>query len=280
MRRSRRTGEQRMHAGMDLGHPGGTGTPVFNVQAGVVERVLRNEDRRRAFNGYGNGVVVHHPGDDTWALYAHMDRVDVSEGQRVEPGTRLGTMGATTNDKFPGMGPHLHLELRRRRRNGLTPFPSPYPRSIQQPFNNLDPRPWLEGKGLRFLSRGGFEIVPGSEMAQTQQLFQVSGLGGLGADPTGPLVRGWRRNLPHPLSGLGQQEENAYEPVRFDRDVYFGLTPVEWAAGGAVTLIGVGGAVAWWVRRRLRANRRRRPSKGWRRVTKPCKRRRRTSRRR
>lgn len=258
MRRSRRTGEQRMHAGMDLGHPGGTGTPVFNVQAGVVERVLRNEDRRRAFNGYGNGVVVHHPGDDTWALYAHMDRVDVSEGQRVDPGTRLGTMGATTNDKFPGMGPHLHLELRRRRSNGLTPFPSPYPRSIQQPFNNLDPRPWLEGKGLRFLGRGGFEIVPGSEMAQTQQLFQVSGLGALGTG-AGPLVRGWRRNLPHPLSGLGQaEEENAYEPVRFDRDVYFGLTPVEWAAGGAVTLVGVGGAVAWWVRRRLRQNRGRR----------------------
>lgn len=275
-----------MHAGMDLGHPGGTGTPILNVQQGVVERVLRNDDRRRAFNGYGNGVVVHHPDDDTWALYAHMDRVDVVPGQSVAAGTRLGTMGASTNDKFPGMAPHLHLELRRRRSNGLTPFPSPYPRSLQQPFNNLDPRPWLEGRGLRFLGRGGFEILPGTEMAETLHLFQTPGMAG--ADPhLRRMSTGWRppRLFPRSLSGLGQEQENAYEPpARFDRDVYFGLTPVEWAAGGATVLVGVGGLVAWWARRRLRrpvaANRRRARSKGWRRLERACKRRRRTSRRR
>lgn len=242
-RRSRRSGVERMHAGMDLGHPGGVGVPILNVENGVVERVLRDADRGRAFSGYGNAVVVHHPASDTWALYAHMNTVDVAPGQTVVPGTRLGTMGASTNRKFPGMPPHLHIELRRRRASGESPFPGPYPRSVQQPLNSLDPRPWLEQKGLRFLGRGGFEIVPGSEMSQTAHLFQGPGVSGYRA--LGRIVGGT-------ALGLGSQEtENEYEPVRFDRDVYFGLTPVEWAAGGATLILATGGAVALWVRSSL-----------------------------
>lgn len=276
MRRGRRTGEERMHAGMDLGHPDGTGTPIYNVRRGVVERVLRNDDRRRAFSGYGNGVVVHHPDEDTWALYAHMDHVEVAEGQQVEPGTRLGTMGNSSNDKFPGMGAHLHLEVRRRRSNGLTPFPSPYPRSPQQPFNNIDPRPWLESKGLRFGSRGSFEIVPGSEMEQGRQMQSVSGL--MGVDPYPEMrVAPWgdKRRFPETSLALGQTDDvgGEYEPpARFDRDVRFGLTPVEWAAAGTGALVLTGTAVAVVVRmrsgQRVVANRPRR------------RRRRRTSRRR
>lgn len=234
-----------MHAGMDLGHPGGVGVPILNVENGVVERVLADADRGRAFSGYGNAVVVHHPASDTWALYAHMNSVEVAPGQAVAPGTRLGTMGASTNRKFPGMPPHLHIELRRRRPTGESPFPGPYPRSTQQPFNNLDPRPWLEQKGLRFLSRGGFEIVPGSEMSQTAHLFQGPGVGGYRA--LGRIVGGGAPGL----GSLGQETVNEYEPVRFDRDVYFGLTPVEWAAGGAAVILATGGAVALWVRSAL-----------------------------
>lgn len=243
-----------MHAGMDLGHPDGRGAAIYNVQGGVVERVLEDSDRLPAFRGYGNGVVVHHPDDDTWALYAHMDRVDVAEGQRVEPGDQLGAMGNTSNGKFPGMGAHLHLELRQRRRNGLTPFPSPYPRSVRQPYNNLDPRPWLEGKGLRFGDRGSFEVQPGSEMDAGQRMIAVSGV-----DPY-PQMRippwGSKRRFPETaLAGLGQENlsnENQYEPpARFDRDPRFGLTPIEWAAAGAGALVATGAGVAWFVRSRI-----------------------------
>jgi hypothetical protein len=259
MRRSRRTGEQRMHAGMDLGHSSGRGAPILNIQVGVVERVLRNEDRRRAFNGYGNGVVVHHLADDTWALYAHMDTVDVAEGQPVDAGTRLGTMGNSSNDKFAGMAPHLHLEIRRRRSNGRTPFPSPYPRSVEVPFNNLDPRPWLEGKGLHFVRRGAFEVTPGSEMDQTRGAWSASP-GVAGYEPARHRVDGWM--VPESAVGaLGSngddEEENAYEPpARFDRDVRFGLTPIEWAAAGTGALVLTGATVALVVRARMRPNRR------------------------
>lgn len=250
-----------MHAGMDLGHPDGRGTPIYSVQGGTVERVIRDDDHSRAFGGYGNGVVVQHT-DDTWALYAHMDRVDVVEGQEIEAGAQLGTMGNSSNGKFRGMGVHLHLELRQRRPTGESPFPGPYPRSIQQPFNNLDPRVWMEGKGLRFHRRGGFEILPGTEMAAGTAVSD--GVSGLGTLPRGlPQRRGL-----YPLAlGAEALEEGAYEPpARFDRDVHLGLTPVEWAAAGASALVLTGTAVGLVVMRSRRrgppsVNRRRRTSR-------------------
>lgn len=236
-----------MHAGMDLGHPDGAGTPVLNVQSGVVERVISDVVHTRAFDGYGNGVVVHHPTDDTWALYAHMQSVDVAVGQSVPAGTRLGAMGNTSNSKFPGMGAHLHLELRHRRPSGESPFPGPYPQSTRNLFNNMDPRPWLEGKGLRFLGRGGFEILPATEMDATRSAWTGLGLGGYALASRCELA------------GLGVEKsvsadgEGSYEPpARFDRDVRFGLTPIEWVAIGTGVLLLTGTAVGLVVRSKLR----------------------------
>lgn len=230
IRRGRATGAPRMHAGMDLGHTSGRGTPVLNVQAGTVFLVLRDDDRSRGFAGYGNGVIVEHA-DDTWALYAHMDRVDVTQGQRVAAGEPLGTMGATSNRKFPGMGVHLHIELRRRRPDGGAPFPGPYPQSVERPVYSLDPRPWLESKGLRFGARGVFEVDPGSAMALTRARW--SGMAGLGAIQLDPKTQQYLR------------EDNVYEPpARFDRDVRFGLRRTEWAMVGSIT-VGVAAVVVW-----------------------------------
>lgn len=240
MRRGRRTGEPTFHAGMDLGHPDGLGTPVFAVQGGTVERVLSDSSSARGFGGYGNGVIINH-GDGTWALYAHLQQAQASPGQVVQPGQQIGTMGATSNGKFRGMGVHLHLELRRARPDGRSPFPGPY-----RTFN-LDPRPWLESKGLRFGSRGSFEVVPGTAMAS------MSAPPGGGKVPTpvaGLMGCGCGSYVSVP--SLGQVDENeAYEPpARFDRDVYFGLSPVEWAAGGAASLALTGVGIAALLRRR------------------------------
>lgn len=255
---------------MDLGHTGGRGTPVLAVQPGVVADVLSDSDRRRAYAGYGNGVVVHHPDDDTWALYAHMDRVDVAEGQQVSAGQQLGAMGNSSNGKFPGMGVHLHVELRRRRSNGQPPFPGPYPRSIRQPFNSLDPRPWMESRGLAFGSRGAFEIRPNTEMAMTRPVWSSLGLMGVDPYPSHRISPWASRRFPETaMAGLGEKaistadaESYPYEPpAHFDRDVRFGLRPIEWAATGAGVLVAVGTGVAFYVRRRMRPNRRRRTSR-------------------
>jgi murein DD-endopeptidase MepM/ murein hydrolase activator NlpD len=88
----------RAHKGVDYGAP--TGTPVRSVGDGTVEFAGRQ-------NGYGNVVEIRHAGDRN-TLYAHLSRIDVRKGQRVEQGQRIGAVGATGW----ATGPHLHFEFR------------------------------------------------------------------------------------------------------------------------------------------------------------------------
>lgn len=233
---------------MDLGHPDGLGTPVFAVQGGTVERVLSDSSSARGFGGYGNGVIINH-GDGTWALYAHLQQAQVAAGQAVQAGQQIGTMGATSNRKFPGMGVHLHLEVRRARPDGRSPFPGPY-RTY-----NLDPRPWLAQKGLQFGDRGTFQILPGTAMASSGGALPANAgtASAKGGGPIGGLM-GCGCGSYVSVSGLGQVDDNAaYEPpARFDRDVYLGLSPIEWATAGAGLLVAAGAGVAALVRRRRR----------------------------
>ena len=88
----------RAHLGVDYGAP--TGTPVRTVGDGVVEFAGRQ-------NGYGNVVQIRHSNDRT-TLYAHLSRIDVRKGQRVDQGDRVGAVGATGW----ATGPHLHFEVK------------------------------------------------------------------------------------------------------------------------------------------------------------------------
>ncbi|TDM05424.1 MAG: peptidase M23 [Ideonella sp. MAG2] len=88
----------RAHLGTDYGAP--TGTPVRVVGDGVV-------DFAGVQGGYGNVVQVKHSGD-RMTVYAHLSRIDVRKGQRVEQGQRIGAVGATGW----ATGPHLHFEFR------------------------------------------------------------------------------------------------------------------------------------------------------------------------
>jgi murein DD-endopeptidase MepM/ murein hydrolase activator NlpD len=114
------------------------------VRGGVVEAVADDAHPTRRWNGYGNAVVVRHPRLGVWSFYAHLDSVEVEEGQVVEAGQRLGAVGNSTNRRFPYMVPHLHLEVRRAKANGESPFPGAYREY------NLDPEPWLASLGVRY----------------------------------------------------------------------------------------------------------------------------------
>ncbi|HEY8430947.1 MAG TPA: M23 family metallopeptidase [Sandaracinaceae bacterium] len=145
-RTSRRTGARTFHAGIDFLAP--RGTPVYAVRGGIVEAVARNR-RHTNFAGYGNAIVIHHPDQNRWSFYAHLDDVTVEEGQIVEPGQLIGHVGNTTNGRFPGMGAHLHFEVRRPAPNGESPFPGVYRRY------NVDPEDWLAAMGVRFEHEDG-----------------------------------------------------------------------------------------------------------------------------
>ncbi len=88
----------RAHNGVDYGAP--TGTPVRSVGDGVVESAGRQE-------GYGNMVQLQHGAGKT-TVYAHLSRIDVRKGQRVEQGQRIGAVGSTGW----ATGPHLHFEFK------------------------------------------------------------------------------------------------------------------------------------------------------------------------
>ena len=83
------------HNGVDIA--GKRGTPVKGANSGKV--ALTGE-----FYLSGNTVVIDH-GWGVSTLYAHLDRIDVREGQEVRRGQILGTVGSTGRST----GPHLHF---------------------------------------------------------------------------------------------------------------------------------------------------------------------------
>ncbi|MDP1894104.1 MAG: peptidoglycan DD-metalloendopeptidase family protein [Hydrogenophaga sp.] len=92
------SGQRKAHLGVDYATP--TGTPVRTIGDGVV--TFAGWQR-----GYGNVIQIQHK-DRQSTLYAHLSRIDVSRGQRVNQGDRVGAVGSTG----ASTGPHLHFEFR------------------------------------------------------------------------------------------------------------------------------------------------------------------------
>ncbi|MBB3935375.1 M23 family metallopeptidase [Aureimonas phyllosphaerae] len=91
-------GREAMHTGVDFA--GAMGTPVRATGQG---RVVSAGDQ----GGYGLAVEIDH-GNGVSSRFAHLSRIDVSVGQAVTAGSRLGLIGTTGRST----GPHLHYEVR------------------------------------------------------------------------------------------------------------------------------------------------------------------------
>lgn len=87
-----------IHNGEDLAAP--TGTPIVAPARG---RVTMATDR--IVTG-GTVVIEHLPG--VYSLYYHLSSIDVSVGDHVATGQRIGAVGSTGLST----GPHLHWEIR------------------------------------------------------------------------------------------------------------------------------------------------------------------------
>lgn len=104
------------HTGLDFAAP--MGTPVRAVMAGEVIQA--------DFEGaYGRQVKVRHA-NGTVTSYSHMSEFDVSVGDSVSAGSKVGAIGMTGNTT----GPHVHFEV-------LPGGGSP-----------IDPEPWLREHGV------------------------------------------------------------------------------------------------------------------------------------
>lgn len=101
--------QRRNHKGVDLAAP--TGTPIYATADGIVGRA-------DWFSSYGLYVSIDH-GADLETRYAHMSRLAVAEGDRVNKGDIIGYVGSTGRST----GPHLHYEVRV---DGVAVDPIPY----------------------------------------------------------------------------------------------------------------------------------------------------------
>jgi len=100
-----RSGGARVHNAIDIMAP--RGTPVIAAAPGTVEKLY--------FSQGGGGISVYVRSEDgQWMYYyAHLDAYapGLAEGQRVQRGTPLGTVGSTGNAN--PAGPHLHFAVNR-----------------------------------------------------------------------------------------------------------------------------------------------------------------------
>ncbi|EOF57256.1 phage minor structural protein [Enterococcus hirae EnGen0127] len=91
---------QEFHNGIDLVN-GNPNTPIFAALDGEVVQAGANY-----YDWYGNYVVIKH-NNGKWTGYAHLSRIDVSVGQKVQKGAQIGLMGTTG----PSTGEHLHFQI-------------------------------------------------------------------------------------------------------------------------------------------------------------------------
>lgn len=108
-RQSPLPGAQTFHTGIDIAAP--YGTPVRAAADGIVISSAYRE-------AYGYTVEIEH-GFGMGTLYAHCSRLMVAEGDLVQRGDVIGSIGSTGR----ATGPHLHYEVQR---DGVPVNPSHY----------------------------------------------------------------------------------------------------------------------------------------------------------
>lgn len=91
---------RKFHAGMDFTAP--RGTPIYATGKGTV---IQADSKA---SGYGNHVRIDH-GFGYVTLYAHMNKMAVEEGDKVNRGDIIGYVGNTGLSA----GPHCHYEVRK-----------------------------------------------------------------------------------------------------------------------------------------------------------------------
>ena len=125
-----RAGGARSHDAIDIMAP--LGTPVIAAAPGKVEKLFLSQG--------GGGITAYVRSDDgRWTYYyAHLNAYapGLREGQRVDRGSPIGTVGATGNAN--PAGPHLHFAI-----NRMEPGQSWYQGT---PIN---PYPLLAGKPVK-----------------------------------------------------------------------------------------------------------------------------------
>jgi len=122
-----RDGGAREHHGIDIFAP--RGTPALAAANGVVRSIAPN-------NLGGNVVWLSDLDHGQTLYYAHLDRHNVTAGQRVTVGDTVGFVGNTGNARTTP--PHLHFGIYRRGEGPLNPYPFVYRSAARPPAITAD----------------------------------------------------------------------------------------------------------------------------------------------
>jgi len=93
--------ENYYHRGVDYAAP--TGSPVIAPAAGIISLVGKEAN---GFELHGNTIGLDH-GQGILSIFIHLHTINVQEGEMVEAGQVIGTVGSTGTST----GPHLHWGL-------------------------------------------------------------------------------------------------------------------------------------------------------------------------
>ena len=85
------------HSGVDFSTH--YGTSVKSTADGVVQMA-------GGYKGYGKCVIIKHK-NGYKTLYGHLSKINVTKGQKIAPGDKIGEVGSTGRST----GPHLHYEV-------------------------------------------------------------------------------------------------------------------------------------------------------------------------
>lgn len=100
---------KRLHDGIDVSaRPGSYVRPIFNGKVIFTGRL----------NGYGNTVIIESKNYEY--LYAHLDSINVKEGQKVKISNVLGIMGSSGD----ATAPSTHLSISRNKTKGKIDLPA------------------------------------------------------------------------------------------------------------------------------------------------------------
>jgi murein DD-endopeptidase MepM/ murein hydrolase activator NlpD/SH3-like domain-containing protein len=189
-----RDGGRRRHEGVDIFAP--KGTPAVASVEGIITGV--------GTNSLGGNVVFLSDNDRNIRLYyAHLDRWNVSNGQRVSVGDTVGFVGNTGNARTTG--PHLHFGIYGFSEGAVDPLP--FIRLGRGPSRQSLLASTRLGDSIRVsAARSVVRLAPGSDAPSVRGLPKGAALTILGGTET------WLRvELPDGLTGY--VASNTTEPI-------------------------------------------------------------------
>ena len=105
---------------------------IYSIKSGTVVLIQSVENGNQS-KDYGNSVIIQDT-DGTYVRYAHLESIDLQEGDWVSEGQIIGKMGDTGNG-YPAPNKHLHVSV----------YPSTVTGGFRSADAKINPEEYIKG---------------------------------------------------------------------------------------------------------------------------------------